>query len=1010
MAEITAAAAIEWVVSPVIEMVVNKIGTIIEKKYFEKDTIEDDMKKMNTTLLEIQSTMAIVEKHRIVEPNQVLLVRQIKDSVYDAEDCMSDFDYELTKKKNEKLPPNKIRRAAAFCSRVIHKAIVGYASLKEKLREVNKSLDQAKASAKTLLEHMNAKIPGHMQLPERKNQFLKSSVRSEDIFIGRKTEQESIIQWIHEKKAGPPIIIPIIGQGGLGKTTLAQMIFNDPSLNDHFESKMWLTVSDNFDMLELTKQMLNYLGKNFSLTDATFDYLQRTLKDELASKKILLILDDVWFVKDINGKYSYEENWKQFFAPLRNSNAGSTIIVTTREKLVVNTSKSLGSTRPISLDALNDDDGWSLLKLKAFDGENLALLKFDDANLAANLDDLEPLDKEFVEKLKGLKPIGKKIVEKLKGLPLAIAVVGSRLTGEFDIGEWKRILKDDSLDNGIMEVLHRSYEHLPAHLQRCFAYCSLFPKDYYLKRDRLIYMWIAHGFVLSETGKKLEDVGKSYFSELIARSFIQVIKRNNKEYYVVHDLINDLACHVSQGECYRLKVGSTLENLGSVRHLSVTTKELAHLVSMRDIDKLRTLIILFDYDSEIMGDAAHEAFIKMKRIRVLDIDCCLGKLPDIGECKLLHYLCFRRTRSELAPDTFSKLHLLTVLFIRKMTKGWKSINSWRLELPQSICSMSRLEFVDTSKCIQMELGGQVQHHSVWRGGPATFHVKKKEGWQLSHLRHFNNIKGSLIVYELENVASRKEAVEAQLGTKEQVTKLELYWGETRERNKHNEILEALRPHPNIEWLVIFSYPGDKFPSWLQSNGLSRMTRISINGRSTGFTMLPALGQFSQLEYVCIFLINTVSRIGDEFYGNGIFPSLEKLKIYDMDGLEEWSSPCGVRSFPKLCTLEITYCQNLFSLPEMKSFYSLKSVEISNCPKLRSLPKFPVSLQNLSIRKVHPDLEGQLENKTGLEWDKVAAIPFCQINGVLIEKGKQRGTGGGTYRTLRSVGDDFGLMV
>ncbi|KAJ1688898.1 hypothetical protein LUZ63_013053 [Rhynchospora breviuscula] len=539
MAEISAATAVGWVVSPVIKMVIEKTTSFIEKKYFEKSSIEDGMKKMNTTLPEILSTMAIVEQHRIVDPNQVLLVRQIKDAVYDAEDCISDFDYELTKKKNEKLIPKKksrVRRIAASCSGVIQQAIGGNSNL-EKLRQVNKSLDQANRSAEKLLQLMEANKSDNIQLPERKNKVLKSSVPSEDIFIGRKTEGESIIQWIHEKKAGPPTIIPIAGRGGLGKTTLAQMIFNHPRLNGHFESKLWLTVSDNFDMVELTKQMLKYLCENFSTKDASFDMLQTKLQTELASKKILLILDDVWFVKDINGKYSYEEGWKQFFAPLRNSNKGSTIIVTTREELVVNTLKSLGSIRPISLDALNDDDGWSLLKLKAFGGENLF----------TNLNDLEPLDKEIVEKLKGLKPIGKKIIKKLKGLPLAIAAVGSRLTGEFDREEWKRILKDDSLDNDIIEVLHRSYEHLPAHLQRCFAYCSLFPKDYYLKRDRLVHMWIAQGFVLPSTGERLEDVGKSYFSELIARSFIQVIKRGNKEYYVMHDLMNDLACHVSKG-------------------------------------------------------------------------------------------------------------------------------------------------------------------------------------------------------------------------------------------------------------------------------------------------------------------------------------------------------------------------------------------------------------------------------------------------------------------------------
>ncbi|KAJ3684264.1 hypothetical protein LUZ61_013428 [Rhynchospora tenuis] len=431
MAEITAGTAVGWVVSPVIMMVIEKTKSFIDKKYFEKSSIEDDMKKMKTsytTLPEILSTMAIVEKHRIVDPNQVLLVRKIKDAVYDAEDCMYDFDYELAKEESEKLQPNMIMRVAASCSRVIHQAIDGYSSLKKKLREVNKSLDQAKASAKTLLEQMNAKIPGYMQLSEQENQFLTSSLLSEEIFIGREKELELIIQWILEEKGGPPtIIIPIVGQGGLGKTTLAQKIFNDSRLNSHFESnkKMWLTVSDNFDKLELTKQMLKYLCENFPTKDVTFDKLQRKLQTELASKKILLVLDDVWYGKH-DKKYRYEKDWLEFLAPLRNANAGNTIIVTTREVVVVDTLKSCGSVRKISLGGLNGGDRWSLLKLMAFDGEN------------------------YPDNLNDLQNIGNHIVNKLKGLPLAIRVVGPRLRGKLDKEEWETVLKDNSLDDWIM--------------------------------------------------------------------------------------------------------------------------------------------------------------------------------------------------------------------------------------------------------------------------------------------------------------------------------------------------------------------------------------------------------------------------------------------------------------------------------------------------------------------------------------------------------------------------------
>ncbi|KAJ4796448.1 Disease resistance protein (CC-NBS-LRR class) family [Rhynchospora pubera] len=976
MAEITA--AVGWVVSPVIKMVIEKIKTFIEKKYFEKSSIVDDMTKMNTTLPEILSTMTTVEKYRIVDPYQVQLVRQIKDAVYDAEDCIDDFDYKLAKEEYEKSLPNKVRRVTASCSRFINRTIVGNSSFKKKLTRVNERLDQANRSAEKLLKLMEANKSGNMQLIEQEYQFLTSSVPSGETIFGREKERELIIEWIIEEKAGPPTIIPIVGQGGLGKTTLAQMVFNDPRLNSHFESnkKLWLTVSDKFDKRELTKQMLKYLCESFSANDASFDMLQRKLQTELSSKEILLVLDDVWYGKH-DKKYRYEKDWSEFLAPLSNAKAKSTIIITTREDLVVNSLASLGSIRPISLDALNDDDGWSLLKLKAFDCVN-----------PDNLHDLEP--------------IGRKIVNKLKGLPLAIRVVGPRLRGKFDMEEWKRILKDDSLDNDIIEVLHRSYEHLPGHLQRCFAYCSLFPKDYYLKRDRLVHMWIAHGFVFPKEGERLEDVGKSYFNELISRSFIQVIERNNKEYYVVHDLMKDLACHVSQGECYILKENHTLQNLGSIRHLSVITtrrpishhhlsieffrREYYNLITcIRGLDKLRTLILLYPV-SGVLVDLSSEVFIKMKRIRVLNIDCNLRsfKLPNFGECKHLRYLCFRNC--EVEPEYFSKLHLLTTLFIRKRDK---SENIEVFEIPHG-SRMSRLEVFDTSKLIKSEIKISTYSHIYWRffilvnlrERFAELIAKERDWWEIGDLRDFNNIKGKLEISRLEYVASREEAIEAQLGSKEHVTQLWLTWNYRAYPVKGkeyilNEILEALRPHPNVERLMIHYYPGDKFPSWLEPNWLSRMTHFWIQGSNYGFKMLPTLGQFSQLKEVYFQSIHTVSKIGDEFYGNGIFPSLELLKIYDMRRLETWSSPCRVYSFPKLSTLELYSCPGLFSLPEIESFCSIESVEIVNCPKIRSLPKLPVSLRYLKIKKVHPDLEEQLGNKNGAEWDKVAAILGCR---------------------------------
>ena len=88
-----------------------------------------------------------------------------------------------------------------------------------------------------------------------------------------------------------------------------------------------------------------------------------------------------------------------------------------------------------------------------------------------------------------LEAIGKKIVDKCQGLPLAIKAMGSLLHSEVDARKWEDILNNKIWDlpiDTILPSLRLSYYYLPTHLKRCFAYCSIFPKDYELEKKKLI--------------------------------------------------------------------------------------------------------------------------------------------------------------------------------------------------------------------------------------------------------------------------------------------------------------------------------------------------------------------------------------------------------------------------------------------------------------------------------------------------------------------------------------------
>ena len=84
-----------------------------------------------------------------------------------------------------------------------------------------------------------------------------------------------------------------------------------------------------------------------------------------------------------------------------------------------------------------------------------------------------------------LEAIGKKIVDKCQGLPLAIKAAGGLLHYEVEARKWDGILNSQIWDmptDTVLPTLRLSYYYLPSHLKRCFAYCSIFPKDYEMEK------------------------------------------------------------------------------------------------------------------------------------------------------------------------------------------------------------------------------------------------------------------------------------------------------------------------------------------------------------------------------------------------------------------------------------------------------------------------------------------------------------------------------------------------
>ncbi|XP_057999219.1 putative disease resistance protein RGA4 [Hevea brasiliensis] len=248
-------------------------------------------------------------------------------------------------------------------------------------------------------------------------------------------------------------------------------------------------------------------------------------------------------------------------------------------------------------------------------------------------------------------------------------------------------------EDDILAALRLSYERLPSYLKRCFAYCSIFPKDYEMDDIELVYLWMANGLVQSSNeNQELEDIGLRYFKELCSRCFFQDFSEYGGNVKCkMHDLIHDLALSLTQNECSMVRT-STQQILKSVLHISFPYPEsLPNDLpeSLQNRDCVRTICSINERSEGISS----EVFIKkcvsrFKYIRALDLTSSGFEVlsTSIGDLKHLKYLSLvGNYLIRRLPNSICKLQSLQVLLLARR---------WSLEeLPKDIKYMINLRFL-----------------------------------------------------------------------------------------------------------------------------------------------------------------------------------------------------------------------------------------------------------------------------------------------------------------------------
>ncbi|KAH0463433.1 hypothetical protein IEQ34_008015 [Dendrobium chrysotoxum] len=927
----------EWFVGPIMEKIINACSDYLEEQVGWQMCMKKELERLRENHPKIQTVVFAANQAQISDQNPALnkWIWQLRDAIDEADDVLDELEY---MKHKEQLPKNteetKKRKFMSFLFESPRKILkIGERVLKrdpnlKRLEEAMRKLDKVSADVTTFLHLLDS---AKQEQKEQEDDFYKTretgSLPTNDL-IGRGEAKEFVMQWLRKPSNehrgtdlyGKISLLSIVGHGGMGKTTLLQHVYKDDEITKEFDLKTWVCVSNNFDVKKVIADMLESLKKERPRLE-TLEALQDSLRAEMMSKKVLLVLDDIWENDEEQDKRKLEN----LLAPLAYGKIGSRILVTTRmDSVALTIAKVIKKKKEtFKLLGLEEDECLQLLNSHVF------------------------ADVENPNDYKRLRSIAGEIVKKLSGSPLAAKVIGGVLNSSLDERHWTKVLNSDFVSSklgqgDIFLILRLSYMFLPKHLQNCFAFCSIFRQDHIFNKDDLVRMWISLGFIQQPHDQEwtMEDIGGRYFDVLVKKSFFDKFEDFGGGYYKMHDLIHELAQSVFIHECLRVEDGTKLPSIipKTLRHLFVETTNSDIIKKIGQFKNLHSLFLFHKASNQDLCNALIEIFKASRSLRLLYI-CPSNDLEIIPEEieNLIHvrYLKIYSPKFTMLPRSLSNLyHLKYIIYNRPLVLSQLEVDDF---LPSDINNLSNLRYLKLSANYISSICGIGKLTSLQE--LAMFNLRNEMGYRIDELKYLNDLC-KLGVNCLENVKDTEEARNAQLCEKRRLTNLTLCWSNTYSRNTDldENVLDNLQPPKCLRNLSIYFYMGARSAIWMNNvnllSNIEKIEEIELSGCKEWET-LPPFGQLPFLKSLKLSHMPKVKWLESKFNGNDkyhAFPLLEVLYINGLEALEDWFE-AGVAAedgclFP--CLIQLV---------------------LEDCPKLKELPSLPSKLKSLKIDKI-----------------------------------------------------------
>ncbi|XP_077218132.1 disease resistance protein RGA2-like isoform X2 [Tasmannia lanceolata] len=909
-----------------VSMLLGNLSSMLQQEVGLLLGVKDEIKKVFSMFRAIRAVLHDAENRQIKEEFIREWLEKLRNVAYDMDDVLDEWHAETLRSQiegrsfdNENHISKKVR--TQFSSSLSCFKEVGFRDrIAHRIKEIRENLEEIKDEKDTFyFKEDEGRRDGGKEMST-------SSLIDESKIFGRIPDKERIIRWLLTRSSANDLtVISIVGMAGIGKTALAQLVYNDSRVKIRFQKSIWVSVSPTFDAGGICKAIIES-NEGYPYTDFkelhSWNFLHTLAKKTLEGKRFLIVLDDVW--------NEDESKWEKIKLALNGGLRGSRIIVTTRNE---NVAKIMSSAHILThihnLERLPEDHGWSLFNSRAFL-------------------EMRPRDDQLY-----LETIGKEIVRKCQGVPLAIEVIGRAMRSKTTESEWKLVVESEIWDlpefaNSISPALVLSYYNMPSHLKQCFAFCSVFPKNHLIEKDTLIKLWMAQGFLLFEGKEGIEKVGERYFDDLVGRSLFDDIVTDVNGFVthcqmrgIFHDLCQSVARECYTEQCLPF-VGNLQNSSVCVRHCSMKETIPFQLLEAKN---LRTLLYL----GWSLGNQVPDVFFhNLSCLRALDLSGNeIERLPDsLGSLKHLRYLNLSATALHELPETVSNLCLLQTLKLNECHRLEK--------LPQGIGKMISVR--------HLEIEGTINLHFLPHGigklsslrTISKFIVGNESGCKIEELKDLNLIQGKLNITNLRSVLSADESSKAELEKKQHLHVLILNCIDDRRRNlvmgrdemgRMESVFEALRPpHTNLKELQILDFPGSKFPVWIGDPVFSNLVEVVLF-HFKECLQVPSLGKLPSLKILTVGYMQEVKSI-DCGGVNGAFPKLEKLRFQSMTEWAEWKLNVEEGEMACLLDLKIIFCPVLKVLPYPLP-YTLRKLEIDFCAQLICPPYLPPHLEELN---------------------------------------------------------------